>query len=279
MGYAAEDLKTVIKQAVFDERLDSYRSFYNGKWAERIGQLVHRTSLDRPFFDLCIAWKATSTTFHWPLLAVDSVTAFWDGVRGAQDETLPLMLTVCRQLVATALGDSITPEQSVKLDAACDHLVANAGPQIATLRHPSPRTELWAGWVADTEFQLALWSTQRLCFAGLVFAYEAFLTHACQVKTGGRCKDVGKALGPAFGPNVLRHCWADPEIEYARRVRTCLAHNGGRPTAEVCAAPGRIRIEGDELQVMAPDVTSLYGVLRQKVEWFVHETHRVHFSL
>ena len=72
-----------------------------------------------------------------------------------------------------------------------------------------------------------------------------------------RRADFQREIAAEFGDAVRDQCWDDADINLARVTRHALAHNGCRTTDEfreaLKAAKHALVIEGDEIQIMAPD--------------------------
>ena len=67
------------KNVLIDDRMASYRSFFDHDWAVRMRDLVRETILDELVFNLCAAWKGAAKTHEMPWLTVELIGAFADG--------------------------------------------------------------------------------------------------------------------------------------------------------------------------------------------------------
>jgi hypothetical protein len=126
----------------------------------------------------------------------------------------------------------------------------------------------WQHALANSEFQLSLWGSQRLCYGGLYYAYEDFLLRVFKLVKSDpnyRIQDkFSKDFSDAFSVPLRDYCWSDPDVLAARFVRHALVHAGGRVTKDVKSVKHGIEVVDDELQIMAPDTKALFFLLKDR---------------
>ncbi len=70
---------------LIDDRLDSYKSFFDHGWAGRIMDLARDTKLERSVFNLCVNWKAVANTHVLPWFTMGCVSNFAKGLLAAHE--------------------------------------------------------------------------------------------------------------------------------------------------------------------------------------------------
>lgn len=105
---------------------------------------------------------------------------------------------------------------------------------------PSPfnKQKIWEEYLKIEGFTVCLWSSQRLCYGAVYYAYENFLRHCVSVgkkKQNYRPKPkvFMSDFMELFGAEICNICLGDKKIEQARLVRNSLVHNGGRISSEI----------------------------------------------
>jgi hypothetical protein len=126
----------------------------------------------------------------------------------------------------------------------------------------------WQEALANSEFQLSLWGSQRLCYGGLYYAYEDFLLRVFKLVKADpnyRIQDkFSKDFADAFGVPLRDYCWSDQKVLAARFVRHALVHAGGRETKDVKGVKHGIKVADGELQIMAPNTVALFCLLKDR---------------
>ena len=80
---------------VVDERLDSYRTFFDHTWAENIGKLAAGTKLESPVFNLRVNWKAAANTCVVPWLICTTVSGFSAGFAMGREPFAVQLINAC----------------------------------------------------------------------------------------------------------------------------------------------------------------------------------------
>jgi hypothetical protein len=131
--------------------------------------------------------------------------------------------------------------------------------------------EMWTtllNGAAAQEFRLHIWGSQRISYGAIYHAYENFIREALALALGvanykaGNISLLLKDCERCFGKPIADRCLADTDVETARLVRNALAHNGGKETSKLHGITHGIRVEGGELQIMAPDTRRLFDSLK-----------------
>jgi hypothetical protein len=171
------------------------------------------------------------------------------------------------------LGERIRPMFKQKLQQAIKEL----GEETDSIRSQVAATTLkrrddyWELFVAENVFHTSLWGLERLCYGGLYYSYECYLTQCLRLKRRKpdyRWKRFDQCFldfQAAFGSTLAESCLKDGEINIARLTRNALAHNGGRITKEFEGLTHTFCIEGGEIQINAEHTTSLFHKLKDQV--------------
>ena len=133
---------------------------------------------------------------------------------------------------------------------------------------------MWQEMLQNSEFRFALIGSQRSCYGAVYYAYEDFLTRCIGLTKGEtdyrlfRRKDFQREITAEFGSAVCDQCWDNAAVNLARVTRHAVVHNGCRVTDEfkeaVKVAKYPFVVEGDEIQIMAPDTSSLFRLLKDR---------------
>jgi hypothetical protein len=136
---------------------------------------------------------------------------------------------------------------------------------------------MWQNMLQNKEFQFALVGSQRLCYGAVYYAYEDFLTRCVGLAKRNtdfrlfRRGDFQREITAEFGTAICDQCWDDVDINLARVTRHALVHNGCRVNKEfnealkaVKAVKERLEVSDDEIQIMAPDTSRLFRLLKDR---------------
>lgn len=265
------------KIAFIDERLESYRTFFDPKWAERIMDLAADSKLTEAVFSLCVNWKAVANTHIVPWFTVNSASHFAKGFMEAHDPLgVKKIIDVLAHRLPAEMGKPMTNMQRKRFDEAIRRIgtdVDNAM-DIAKDQDESNPESFWKELLSaegSSEFRLIIWGSQRICYGAIYHAYEDFVRQCIvlafgnpEFDAGYRIKNLRKNAKQFFGESLAKECLNSKEVNVARLVRNALAHNGGRENDELKEQKHGILVEDGELQIMAPDTRSLFDVLKQK---------------
>lgn len=262
------------KHFFIDEKLESYKTFLDHEWARRIDEQTRGTPLEEIFFDLQWSWKGAANTFYMPWLTVTTMVA---AVSGALPDTaFPSRYTVAltNYLVPRMGLNNMTTKKLVKeLRQISDEVRAE------NRRPPVVETEMvWRTMLAQSEFQISIWASQRLCYAAVYYAYEDFLARCYRLTAGQPDYRVGKGFTQdfrdQFSPQLRDSCWSDAAINIARLTRHALVHNGGRLTSDLKKLNSLgLKLHGEDIQVFPAFTKGLYELLKNRVTVFLSDRH------
>jgi hypothetical protein len=130
--------------------------------------------------------------------------------------------------------------------------------------------------LANPEFQLSIWGSQRLCYGAVYYAYEDFLARCYRLSAcepGCRVdREFGKRFGSQYGAALRQSCWDDHRVLVARLTRHALVHNGGRLTSDLKKMSKHgLTLLGEDIQIYPSLTKGLYGVLKDRVTKFLDD--------
>jgi hypothetical protein len=259
------------KQMYLDPELHSYKTFLDYEWARRTDQLTTGTPLEEIYFDLQWAWKGAANTFFMPWLTVSTMVAAALG--GAKDHAFPSRYTAALTgSLAQRMGLSNMGTKKLvrELQRISEEVRAEDE------RPPVLETEIvWREMLKESEFQLSIWGSQRLCYGAVYYAYEDFLARCYRVSTGKSDYRMGQGFSQDFraqyGATLRDCCWSDPEVHIARLTRHALVHNGGRLTGDLKKLKHGLKLCGEDIQVFPAFTKSLYELLKDRVTKFLSD--------
>lgn len=256
-----------------DDRLESYRSFFDHEWARRIIQLANDTVLDEPVFALSATWKSIANTHLMPWLLTNCLASQLQSILGSKEPMAETAIRLIHDQLLLSVGDSIPAHARERLSARIDNLSAGA----AAARDESNRVleqeygpiAFWGELLQANEFRLSIWGSQRVCYGALYHAFENFARQCVAIASGESSdwrpsRDIKDAACQLYGAQFANACLADDAITSARLVRNALAHNGGKLTKELRGINHGLMVENDKLQIMACDTAMLYHMLKPR---------------
>lgn len=266
-----------MRELASDPNLASYDRFMDYEWARHVGKLTDGSIIEFPVFDLCMSWKGSSNTFAMPQLMVQGSSSFWTAyTKGHYDQSM--LFTVIRDLSAQLCKEvQFTNMKEKEVRAALDRLVRRSvhAETVARDAFVFPTEELWQSYLSPkqpgtAEFHLILWTSQRLCFSSLLYAYEFFVQDVLRKKSGKTdswrpfFSELVEVTTQTFGSTIADECLTAPDVESAKKVRNSLAHNGGRETDDL-KGKHSIRVSSDgRLLIWPEDNRKLFNLLKDK---------------
>lgn len=259
----------------FDTRLESYAPFYDETWNDEFMKLVIGTELASAAFDMARSWRAASDARSLPWLMARCFDAFISSIITTSE---PLERVFIRE-VATRLirrlqdtGEKVRPMLVHKIEEACADSEAQAQRAMERARD-NQRQLIQSTWninIQQDDVKRSLWSSERTNYCSLYYNYEFFLGECVRIKkrldryrvVPGQFKDDFEA---AFGTSLLEQCWSDRDVNLARLARHAIVHAGGRETNELRSQKHPFEVQGKEIQIFAPETTTLYGLLKERV--------------
>ena len=254
-----------------DDRLMSYKSFFDHAWAKRLFDLTNGSALEIPSLDLCATWRGVANAAAMPWILATSVSA---GIQGAAtSEPLGLKwVGVVHDKLLTEIGE-LQADVENRIKAALDKLFAHTCHAFQTAMNHEVCTpdSVWSEMFRVFEWPIALWGSQRMCYCTIVFAYEDFVQKAIGIAfndvayTTNR-RNIGDDINEAFDANIRASIWDHDQVKIARFARNAIAHNGGRLSPELKQLPHNFRVDGSGIQIVPEDVRMLIQRLGENVE-------------
>jgi hypothetical protein len=256
----------------FGDQLESYKSFFDHRWAQRISALTRGTKLDVAVFALCMNWKAAANTHLLPWLIVEMLVKL---LHGTMVDMEPLAAVAARELKRRLVGEmkgTLSRAAERRLRKVVDKAVASASTartsSYAAMKGRFGRPTFWSELLQEREFQLSLWGSQRICYVAIYHAFEDFVrqcvTAASGKPVGWRPEHLVRAARQAFGETFVETCLGDHEVTQARLVRNALSHYGGKITAELTQLGCSLMVEEGVVQIMPADTAHLFDVLKER---------------
>ena len=264
---------TLNRRMIIDDRLESYKSFFDHAWAGRIIELAQGTKLDPSVFNLCVNWKAVANAHVLPWFTMNCVSNFAKGLLAAHEPLGRRLVDAFAVRLPAELGDSIRNMQRKKLAEVIRRIgtqIHETVDQAKNLDEVSPK-DFWKRFLEDPashELKLSLWGSERVCYSGIYHTYENFVRQSIELakgsKTGRGFSELAKDADGTMGKGIADSCLLEPQIKIARLVRNALAHNGGEETNQLKAVSHGIPVEDGVLQVMPLHTHQLFSLLKDR---------------
>jgi len=259
------------KKIWVDERYTSYERFFDHEWARRFLGLSQGTRFDPAALDLSADWKGAASNASMPWLLIFTLQSFYRGYM-QRDEPFWKRLTIAiRRYITGNKSISLSNMQRKKLVGIIDGLGLQVQHEMSQRPPELSAEQVWQDYLTIPEFNLALWSSQRICYGAIYHAYENFLREFASIKKPDlrdahvKIFEIKKALADILDERMADELIEENGVVVARLVRNALAHNGGRASLELLSMNHALRIEAGVVQSMAPDVRQLFDLLKKKV--------------
>lgn len=253
-----------------DDTRDSYKPFFDGQWAKHfLNDLTKNTPIDDAGFSLSASWRAAANTHSLPWVLVHSLEGMWNGSLIKREPlAAPLARAYEEYIFKGVSGISHTKRKKMSAD------LREIGRKIAATadasNYPFETEKHWQDLVSTWHLRFAIWGSQRLCFAGLYYAFENFLRECIGVvrrEVHYKFQNIGQLTNDAnaiFGKDVVGRCISCEFVQTARRIRNAIAHSGGKMTSEQILNSERVHylVENGEIQIIAPNTRRLYEGLK-----------------
>jgi hypothetical protein len=263
----------MTKNVRVEPHLESYRSFFDHAWFGKWTEETTGTPLYQPVFDLGFMWRCSANTHLLPWLMATTIQQTIERKTNMAEPFGKKYVSAVQQRLAKRMGSSLRKTQRHRMQVELDKILREVSAVMAIPDLLPPET-MWQSFLQNSEFQFALVGSQRLCYGAIYYAYEDFLTRCVGLAKGKtdyrlfRQKDFQKEIAAEFGSTVCDQCWDDPAVNLARVTRHALVHNGCRVTDEFKeaqkAAKRPLVVCDDEVQIMAPDTSSLFLLLKDR---------------
>lgn len=269
----------MAKEIFVDTCRENYRPCMPKAWAASIAEKSKvAPELDTIIIDLATAWRSISFTTAMPAKIVNLLIAFADSyVKTVTPESSIVNFgqAAIRSFVPTI------PELVDNADLALRLQTEFVG-VLHKLQAASNTTiefsedHLWQQYLELPQFQMMLWSSQRVGFIAFYNAYEACLVRILRTKfrldrlrtTDG---EFGKRLQEFVGERGLSQCWGSSRMYQIREIRNALTHAGGREIETLKKAKHGIEVHKGELQIYAKDNHKLVEYLQKSVDLLVEQ--------
>ena len=266
---------------LFDADLESYRPFFDEKWATGIS----RTG----------GWIEAGDARTQSLRQLDG--CFVGSQRSLVDvynrERLCVGLSRKREMVAAQVLEEhaaltlrqfceTSPSPTKNMRREVEAHLKNVGKELRAeverrqelTRDQWEASHFWTAYLdnrVSNDFKLNIWGAQRVCYGAIYHAYENFVRDCIALLKGvPSFDDKGDKLIPGarstLGKEIVECCLTDSAVTLAFDVRNALAHNGGRETERLRANEVRhgIYVEDGILQIVPCDTSNLFGLLKEK---------------
>jgi len=261
------------RRMLIDDRLESYKTFFDHGWAGRIMDLARGTKLDPSVFNLCVNWKAVANAHVLPWFTMSSVSNFAKGLLAGHEPLGSKLVDAFAVRLPAEMGDTMTNMQRRKFAEVIRRLGKEIHAELdraKDLDEVSPN-DFWKQFLSDPashELRLSIWGSERICYSGIYHTYEYFLRQSIGVANGSKIRGdfvvLAKEAERLLGKPIADSCLRDPQINIARLVRNALAHNGGEETNQLKAVSHGIPVEDGVLQVMPVDTHGLFALLKDR---------------
>jgi hypothetical protein len=261
------------KNISFEPRMDAYQKFFDGEWFEKRTTETVGTVLYQPVFDLAAAWRYTGNVHFLPWLLA---TVVQHATEMNVNKTKPFgktYVSVVHRRLVKQMGSSLRKAQQQRMQKELDSIYEDVK-GIGVVPKKLMPDMMWQKFLQNSEFQFALVGSQRLCYAAVYYSYEDFLTRCVGLARTEpeyrmpRRSQFQKDFTGAFDAALCAQCWTDKKVNLARVTRHALVHNGCRVTDEfnkaLKAAKCPLVVDDGEIQIMAPDTSSLFHLLKDR---------------
>lgn len=263
------------RQTAIDSRIESYQGFFDPRWARSFLEASQDSKLREPAFALVCDWDCASNARSLPWVLATCLQRFLD-CEFEQYEPLDLRkIRILRDKLVSKLeqkGETVRPMLRKKLIEAIEEVDVEATDICNWTRKSvqSTQDDLWDVLVAEQAFLTAVWASERACYGTVYYAYECFIRECIRTASGEpeyrveRAEQVKDRLKSDFGAELTQACWSDQQINIARLTRNALVHNGGFLTDQLRKQPHGFRVDGELIQIGAPETTNLFELLKQR---------------
>ncbi|MBC7820027.1 MAG: hypothetical protein IAG10_24355 [Planctomycetaceae bacterium] len=258
------------RNLMFDNRPESYGSFFTDDFAKRIFEASDDVETLKPIvFDLVADWRAASYAGAMPGLIPSSLKGFHDAfVNDSEPNTGTLQMATAVAARVSQLMPELTSDPALQRRfRECLVQVAAEMKEInGKIRVEMSLDEVWEKYTALPPFIMGLSGTLRLVLVSVYSAYENFVVRALSLAHNGRPfsvkdkKEFAKGFRGAFG-DFYDRAWTHSRIHAYRLVRHSFVHAGGRVTKELRDVRIPVVVQDDFLHVYPEHIKELYGLL------------------
>lgn len=257
-----------------EQELDAYQSFYDHDWARHFGSLAKEAGLDDIFFALIATWKSAANTSRLPWLMNLSMENFAKGYSTGQKSHPAQFLDAVRDLIINKTEPPLNKQQQLSI---VKHIFStNEQLSDAIANDNTLNEEYWKFLIQDSEFQIAIIGTQRMCYSDIFFAYENFSLQIAMkihkdstIRTTDRKPNFASKLDSALCPESGDTLWTCEDVQRIRRIRNCLVHQGGKADPSLTSDP-KVDLENGYVQITVSNNRELMDFLKIKVSKIIN---------
>ena len=272
--------KEIIGKIFVDDRKEMYSPLVAADWAGRtLNKSKNYPKLDPIIVDLLATWRPVTFTAAMPAAIVDMVAAFADSFSNSHvpEGSVTRVANNAMAALSRAIPELVEDGElrgriQTKL---LEIIIATKDVESTPIKYDS--NWLWKQYMALPQFQMMLWSSQRVAFTGLYNAYEATLVrlakNANQLESlrVTQKKEFNKCLRDLFGDDGRNHLWTNETLNSIRLVRHSLSHAAGSVTADLKSKKHGFMVIDGKIQILAKDNHKLIQVLCDCVDHMVEK--------
>jgi len=259
----------VKKNFRIDSRLDSYQSFFDHDWSQKILNIPDSSDIREIVFDLSVAWKGAANTHVMPWLMATALPSFYKGLMQVDDPFIVQVINSLPNQLEQAMEGELSSGALEKLRSLIRSNSIQLGMKRKEIIGNINLEDVWKDYFENTEFRLSIWASQRLVYGAIYYAYEEFLLRCYQLKANDsgyqiRFEKFKKDFATIFGESLRNECWLHDDVAVARLTRNALVHNGGRIGEDVNDFEHQLCIENGAVQIMPEHNKRLFNSLKKR---------------
>ena len=270
-------LKTEL---LIDPNIESYKSFFDHEWAEKLAKLTDGTPLEEHVFIFLLNWRSTANAQFMPWLMMNSIRSIWQSYLRPQPtftdkmikqivEMVPNMLT---EHVSKTVAEKVTKQIRPKVLEALKKGEEAAQADEPSLMKPQNMFQYFLQGQGSEELYFAIFGAQRICYGNIFHEYENFVKRCVGLVKkdpdyrAPNWKTLNKDVEAEFGKPIADYCLKDQPVETGRLIRNCLAHGGGKlSTDDITALPkGSYEEIGGFVRIIPIHNRALFDALKER---------------
>ena len=270
-------LKTEL---LIDAKIESYKSFFDFEWAKNLSLLTDGTPLEEHVFIFILNWRATANAQFMPWLMMHGIERVeteylrpnptmmeWAmrNVIGMVDKLMEGELSKTkRKVMSKQIRDSFTPQ----IEAGRKSALTFAPPEAK----PENLFRMFVQNEGGVELIYSIFGAQRICYGNIFHEYENFVKRCVGLVKkdpdyrAPNWKTLHKDAEGVFGKTIADYCLKEQPVETGRLIRNCLAHGGGKLSADdISALPkGSYEEIGGFVRIIPKHNRELFDALKER---------------
>lgn len=270
-----------IETIFVDDRKELYQPLMASEWAEKT--LDARTAtprISRLVGDFLVDWRSISMTAAMPATIVDLVISFAQGYTNSHTPDSSIVkygqhaLHGLRLVVPELTADPVLQR---KIQEHLVDLLFKMRDVEENVQLEYPADELWRGYLTVPQFQMMLWSSQRVAFSAYYNAYENLLVRFAKTAAGldslrvTNKSEFNKCLREQFGDDGRDKCWTNDKVNLFRVVRHSLSHAGGRLTDDLAKLKHGLHLIDGKIQITPVENHAVVRTLQSCVDVLIEK--------